>query len=305
MERRLALPLLTLVLVATVAPLAAAAPAAVPLTGTVVSGVGVNVRACPRLDCAVRYAVDLGSTLTVTGPAEGGWLPVERNGQVGWAWWLYVAVPGAPVPELRQGEPGCRRVAFLFNIGVGDETRLEPLEWLASQDIPATLFPMGWWAAENREALRQMAALGFPIGSHGNQRQELTGLGDAAGRADVEAAAAAIEAALGEPVQPLFTPSAAATGERVRSLVARAGSLNVGWNVSAADWDFGVTADDVFMNVVPNVGDGSIVEFHLDAPTSAESTTVALPWIVENLAEKGYRFVTVDEMAEPCPAAAG
>ena len=88
-----------------------------------------------------------------------------------------------------------------------------------------------------------------------------------------------------------------------RSLVAAAGYLNVGWDVAADDWDFGVTADDVFMNVVPNVVDGSIVEFHLDAPSSGESTAVAIPWIVERLEAKGFEFVTIEEMARPCPSA--
>jgi hypothetical protein len=74
--------------------------------------------------------------------------------------------------------------------------------------------------------------------------------------------------------------------------------------VAADDWDFGVTADDVFMNVVPNVVDGSIVEFHLDAPTSAESTAVAIPWIVDRLQTKGFDFVTIAEMAGPCPPSA-
>ena len=89
--------------------------------------------------------------------------------------------------------------------------------------------------------------------------------------------------------------------ERVRGLIARQRYLPVAWTVPADDWDFGVTADAVWENVVPKVHDGAIVEFHLDAPATAESTAVAMPWIVERLRAKGYRFVTIPEMARPCP----
>lgn len=303
MRRRLTLWSTVVLLLAGVAP-ATVAQSAASVPGTVVWGEGVNVRECPRPDCAVRFVAKRGESLAVTGAADGGWLPVERDGVAGYAWSLFVAA-GGRTPELRQGDPGCNRVAFLVNLGVDYPFQIEALEWLAERDIPATVFPMGFWAEKHPDDLRRIAALGFPIGSHGDQRAELTDQGDAAVAGDLRAAEEAIAAAIGERPAPFFTPYAAATDERVRSLVARAGYLNVGFDVPAADWDFGVTADDVFMNVVPNVVDGSIVEFHLDAPTSAESTTVALPWIVENLAEKGYRFVTVDEMAEPCPAAAG
>ncbi len=153
--------------------------------------------------------------------------------------------------------------------------------------------------------LKKIADAGFPIGSHGDQRVKLTERTDADVTRDVREADAVIERAIGEKPMPYFTPYAAATDERVRALVARAGYLPVLHSLSAADWDFGADPDAIWERVVPNVTDGAIVEFHLDAPASAESTAVALPWIVERLRAKGYRFVTVPEMAQPCanPAA--
>jgi peptidoglycan/xylan/chitin deacetylase (PgdA/CDA1 family) len=74
----------------------------------------------------------------------------------------------------------------------------------------------------------------------------------------------------------------------------------VGWTTPAGDWDFGVTAETVFQNVMTSVQDGAIVELHLDGPATAESTAIALPWIVERLQEEGYHFVTISEMAQPC-----
>lgn len=86
----------------------------------------------------------------------------------------------------------------------------------------------------------------------------------------------------------------------MRGLIAGVGYLPVGQDVPADDWDFGIAAADVFERVVPNVVDGSIVEFHLDAPASADSPGVALPRIVERRRNKGFSFVTVGDIALPC-----
>jgi peptidoglycan/xylan/chitin deacetylase (PgdA/CDA1 family) len=84
--------------------------------------------------------------------------------------------------------------------------------------------------------------------------------------------------------------------------VAREGYLPVAWDVPADDWGEDISAEYVFERVVPNVEDGSIVEFHLDGPSSKEATAVAIPRIVEALRERGYHFVTIQDMAQPCPA---
>jgi len=86
--------------------------------------------------------------------------------------------------------------------------------------------------------------------------------------------------------------------------VAREGYLPVAWDVPADDWGEDISADYVFDRVVPNVEDGSIVEFHLDGPSSEQATAVAIPRIVEALKERGYQFVTIQDMAQPCPAGA-
>lgn len=281
----------------------AQAPTPAPVAGTIVCAPGVNARSCPGLDCAVAFSLDLGETVQITGPAQDGWVPISRGGASGWVWRLYVRAADELAPWLISGPTGCQRVAFLFNLGVGYETRMELLEWMVRERIPASIFPMGWWAEAYPDELRRMAELGFEIGSHGHDRNELPTLGDEAVLADLSTAKRAIETVIGKPIAPLFTPYAAASDPRVRGLIAGAGYLPVGWEVPADDWNFGVTADHVFQNVMPNVVDGSIVEFHLDAPASAESTVVALPWIVERLRNKGFTFVDVGDIALPCQGA--
>jgi hypothetical protein len=275
---------------------------AVREAGVVVGTTGLNIRECPDVSCGSRGLAQLEDPIIVTGPEEDGYLPVEWAGKSGWAWHLYVATPSRGTPFLEQGTPGCKRVAFIVNIGIGEPLQIHPLLWLKEEGVPITLFPMGWWALDFPDDMRTIAMLGFPIGTHGDVRLNLTGFSDDEVVTDLRDSATHIRQVTGEDPVPYFTPFAADIDERVRDLVAREGYLPIAWDVPADDWREDISADYVFDRVVPNVEDGSIVEFHLDGPSSEQATAVAMPRIVEALKERGYHFVTIPDMAQPCPA---
>src|SRR5215207_4346309 len=148
-------PIFFLLLILLAQLVAAAVPvvaqeAAVREAGAVVGTTGLNIRECPDVSCGSRGLAQLLDPIIVTGPEEGGYLPVEWAGKSGWAWHLYVATPSRGTPFLEQGTPGCKRVAFIFNIGIGEPLQIHPLLWLKAEGVPATLFPMGWWALTSR-----------------------------------------------------------------------------------------------------------------------------------------------------------
>ncbi|MGI9252355.1 MAG: SH3 domain-containing protein, partial [Thermomicrobiales bacterium] len=90
-----------------------------PLFGIATAARAVEVRSCPGKECPVIFTIPLGESLRITGPAENGWLPISRDGAPGFAHPFNVQIAGAPAPILESGPPGCMRVAFLFNLGVG------------------------------------------------------------------------------------------------------------------------------------------------------------------------------------------
>ena len=202
--------------------------------------------------------------------------------------------------ELTAGEPGCQRVALIFNIGMDYEPRMGVLDGLVAAGVPATVFPMGWWAWTYPDLVRRMADQGFVVGSHGDQAIPLTLRSDWEVAQDVRDAHWAIESVLGYAPAPYSTRYAADRADRVRAIVAGEGYVPVGWEVSAADWTAEASPMSVYANVMDNVYDGAIVELHLDAPNTAGSTEVALPWIVADLSALGYTFVTVPELSYAC-----
>lgn len=273
-------------------------PAAV--SAATVSGTdAVNIRSCPSLDCDVVGIAPLGTDVVVTGEQQDGWAPVSWGNASGFAFSLYVGADGT-APWLVQGDPVCNQVALIFNIGIGNEPSSSVIDTLVANEVPATMFPMGWWAETHPDYLRGLDDAGFVIGTHGDQQLFLTTQGDEAIITDVADSVAAIESVIGREIDPWFTPYAADTDDRVRRLVAGMGLMPVGWNVAAADYGADAIADSVYTRVMSGIGPGAIVEMHLDGPATDVSTALALPLIIRDIEAQGYDLVTIPELAEPC-----
>ncbi len=198
------------------------------------------------------------------------------------------------------GAEGCNRIALILNIGAGFEPALGIIDTLEGNATPATMFFMGWWVDAEPEAARTIAGHGFPIGSHGNEPPELTLRSDADVRADVQAAAEAIDRVVGTPPGPWFTAFAGATDARVNAIVADLGYTPIGWEIDTGDWTPETDAETIYQRVMTQAHDGAIVQMHLDSEPSSWTTAVALPRIIEDLSAEGYTFVTIPEMLQTC-----
>lgn len=267
---------------------------------TILGTDAVNIRSCPSLDCDVVSVAPLGSEVEVTGDERDGWVPVSWGNVEGFAYALFVGSDGE-APWLVQGDSACDQVALIFNIGIGEAPSTSIVDTLVANQVPATMFPMGWWAAAHPDYLKTLDEAGFVIGTHGDEQLFLTTLDDEAITTDVADSISAIEAVIGRDIDPWVTPYAADTNERVRRLVAGMGLMPVGWGVAAADYGADATADSVYTRVMSGIGPGAIVEMHLDGPATEVSTALALPLIIRDIQAQGYDLVTIPELAEPCP----
>jgi len=259
----------------------------------------VNIRSCASLECDVVGIAPLGAAIEVTGAEDNGWVPVSWDNVQGFAYALYLGSEGE-APWLTQGDPACNQVALLFNIGIGEAPSQSIIDTLVTEEVDATMFPMGWWAEEHPEYLKMLDEEGFAIGTHGDQRVFLTTVDDETITTDIADSITAIESVIGHDIEPLMTPYAADTDDRVRRLVGEMGLLPVGWTVAAADYGPEATADSVYTRVMSEIHPGAIVELHLDGPATEGSTAAALPLIIRDLRAQGYDLVTVPEIAQPC-----
>ncbi|MGI9254138.1 MAG: polysaccharide deacetylase family protein, partial [Thermomicrobiales bacterium] len=175
----------------------------------------------------------------------------------------------AGVGDFFEGEPGCNRVAIIFNIGAGYEPAISVLDTLKAYEARATLFLMGWWLDNQPDTARYIATYGHPLGSHGNLPPELTARSDDDVKADIWATEEAFLRVLGYKPEPIMTAFAGASDYRVNGIASLLGYTMVGWEVETADWNPDVTASMIYDSVANNVYDGAIIEMHLDASTSA------------------------------------
>lgn len=285
--------LLLIVMLVGVQPVAASA-------ATVSGTDAVNIRSCASLECEVIGIAPLGAAIEVTGAEDKGWVPISWGSVRGFAYALYLDSEGK-APWLTEGDPACKQVALLFNIGIGEAPSQSIIDTLVTEEVDATMFPMGWWAETFPEYLKMLDEEGFVIGTHGDQRVFLTTVDDESVTTDIADSITAIESVIGHDIEPLMTPYAADTDDRVRRLVGEMGLLPVGWTVAAADYGPEATADSVYTRVMSGIHPGAIVELHLDGPATDVSTAAALPLIIRDLRAQGYDLVTVPEIAQPCP----
>jgi peptidoglycan/xylan/chitin deacetylase (PgdA/CDA1 family) len=287
-----------LLLVASLIALLAPASVSAKATRVVATDV-VNVRACPALSCDVIGQASLDDPLEVNGEVVEGFLPVQWEGLQGYVYSLFSNHDGV-APWFTEGPGDCQRVAIIFDIGVGYPPSERIVQTLLAYGADATMFPMGQWALDNPDFLRELASYGFPIGTHGHGAVTLPDLADSAIEYDLRTSIEAIESVIDQPIDPFFTPYAADTSERVRQVAASMGLLPVGWHVAAADYGPDATASSVYHQVMDNVYPGAVIEMHLDGPATEESTADALPQIIEDLWVAGYELVTIPELVNPC-----
>lgn len=270
---------------------------------TVIGTNTLYLRDCPVLTCRVITSIPLGSAVDITGEAVDGFAPVWWEGHEGWAYDLFLSHSGTP-DLVRNGIPGCNRVALIFNAGIGEAPSEAILETLVTTQTPVTVFAMGWWAETYPGYLYRMATeANAVIGSHGHTQLFLTDASDQQIMDEVRYSAAAIQNVTGHEPARYYTPYATDTDERVQHVIAREGYLPVGWTVAAADYNSDDSAGEVYDRIMGGVHDGAIVELHLDGPSTDQSTALALPSIIRDLEAQGYHLVTVPEIILPCPAA--
>jgi len=195
-------------------------------------------------------------------------------------------------------------VALTFDMGgrVGDA--LEIVDWLITNEVPATIFITGAMADnKNTDAGRTVLARIeanpglLVLGNHSYTHTDFRKLTAAQMRDELLRTEAALARHCTQDPRPLFRPPNGGVDDDVLAGVGAAGyARTVTWDVDTIDWrlekDGGPTADDIVAKVGANAQGGSMVLMHLGGYHTFE----ALPRIVAGLADAGLRPVTLETM---------
>lgn len=188
-----------------------------------------------------------------------------------------------------QGAPRGKLVALTFDDGPSGRYTAALLEGLGSRGVKATFLLCGYRMKEYPELTQRIFDEGHEIGYHGYSHDSMKNMSRTTiGRELIDS-----QALLPEDCDPVFLrPPGGFITDGVRQ-VAQARQLAIlSWSVDPRDWAI-KDAASVEQTVLRSVKDGDIILLH---DMSMSSVRAALD-IVDALQSRGFRFVTVSEMA--------
>jgi peptidoglycan/xylan/chitin deacetylase (PgdA/CDA1 family) len=186
----------------------------------------------------------------------------------------------------RHGLAGRKLVSLTFDDGPSDYTP-RVLRILRSFRATATFFQVGQLIPGHEAVMRRIVRSGSEIGNHSMFHDA-----DPSHR-DLAATSVRIRQATGfDPC--LFRPPYGVIDARLVRRARRLGLQTVKWSVDPDDWKRPGTRE-IYKRVVKRLRPGAIVMLH-DGGGDRSETVTALPRILTNLRERGYRSVTVTRL---------
>ena len=221
----------------------------------------------------------------------------------------YQAIPTPFVIERTGDKPG--ELALTFDDGPDPEWTPKILDILKAKGVPATFFIIGENAEANPGIVQRALAEGNELGNHTFTHPDLAQLSDTLVRLEINATQRLFEAFTGRSMRLFRAPflgdaEPTTTDEIVPIQIAQSmGYVSVGLQVDPNDWQ-GPSADVILQRVMdqvthpdPDVG-GHIILLH-DGGGDRSQTVAALPELIDSLRVKGFKFVTVSELAGLTP----
>lgn len=193
-----------------------------------------------------------------------------------------------PVYSVDVGEE--KLVAISFDAAWGADKTRKIVQTLKDRDLKATFFLVGFWVDAYKEEVAYLADSGMEIGNHSKTHLHMSTLGGSKLKEEVEYVNTAVRTLTG--VTPrVFRAPFGEYDDKLLSAVESAEMIPVQWDVDSLDWK-GISGEEIVKRVVGKVKNGSIILCH----NNSDHILDALPAILDQLTEKGYRFVTIGEL---------
>lgn len=166
----------------------------------------------------------------------------------------------------------------------------EIISTLKDNNIPAFFFLTGDFTNDNPSIVQSIAGNGFSIGNHSNTHRDFTELEASDVTSEISLAQENIIHAGGTPVRIVRPPFNKFNDAVVKTIIDD-GYCPIKWSIDSEDYKQESTTDDVVQNVVTHLKPGGIIWMNFGHETLAS----ALPSIITQVQEAGYRFVDLAE----------
>jgi peptidoglycan-N-acetylglucosamine deacetylase len=209
----------------------------------------------------------------------------------------YRTIVAAKPSVIARNKPraGEKVVALTFDDGPWPKSTLAVLDILKKNNIKATFFMIGNQARGRKALAKAVADAGMDVGNHSESHPyNAKKMSAAAIKDQIEKAQWDISRASGK-TPTFFRPPGGAINPTMYPVLAANKMKLVEWDVDPNDWRKPPAAT-IVDRVLRHVRPGSVVLMH-DGGGDRSHTVQALPEIIKRLRANGYRFVTLDEIA--------
>lgn len=249
----------------------------------------------------VLYKGD-GEVLSVTGTRQPGVRKVTVDAAHNLITDQQIAVFPTSTTITRWGASNDKVINLTFDDGPDPKYTPMILDILAQKDVKATFFVVGSAGAVNRDLLQRIYREGHDIGNHTFTHLHLADFSHEHFRLELNATQRLLESTLGVRTK-LFRPPFGGDlepqtidGADALRVASQLGYLTIGMKIDPKDWARPLARQIVAKTVDAAVkGEGNVVLLH-DAGGPREATIEALPQIIDQLREQGFRFVATHEL---------
>jgi peptidoglycan/xylan/chitin deacetylase (PgdA/CDA1 family) len=191
-----------------------------------------------------------------------------------------------------------KRLYLTFDDGPLPEFCPWILECLREHQALATFFLVGENAARHPELVEAILRDGHRIGNH--TQNHLNGFQTASSEylQNTLVCAEVLQPYIPQGFAPMFRPPYGRIRPGQIRKLKKEGYEIVLWDVLSKDYEAGITAGDVYANVVNNVRPGSVLVFHDNRKAEAK-LKIALPRILTELKQQGYHFGVLEFPRKP------
>lgn len=192
--------------------------------------------------------------------------------------------------ELMEQSQAHPEVALTFDDGPSPKYTPLLLDGLKEKNVRATFFLLGKNVKENQELVQRMQAEGHLLGNHTYNHVQLNKIPETTARQEILKTNNEIYEATGKYPEYMRPPY----GAWKKNMELCVEMLPVFWDIDTLDWK-SQNVDAILKAAGEEPEDGSIILMHDEYQTSVEAALL----LVDRLKEKGYEFVTVDELIVP------
>jgi len=196
---------------------------------------------------------------------------------------------------FKRGPRDRAEVALSFDDGPHPKSLPLILAALRASHVHATFFMVGSQIALHPSLARAVLADGNEVGNHTYDHKPLDKLSVEGVRHELNACENTFHAATGAKMD-LMRPPGMRFDPKVLQIASQLGYVTVDWNVAAKDYMTHIDPNVIASRVLSRVQDGSIILLHDDPDTAA-----ALPYILEELRQRGLQAVMVSQMLAALP----